>query len=196
MNEASKVFHTKAHARMAHEKYYTPAWVTWALLNRAKFSQAVWEPAAGAGDMAQVLGAAGYAVEASDVAPEHPWVKPCDFLNPSIGPVADIVTNPPFGTGGRLAVAFVERALQHTRARGGRIAMLLRDDFDSAKGRRHLFGDCAAFHHKLVLTTRIRWVNLPQMEAGPSGNHAWFLWDWSRDAKMPTVSYADDGPPE
>jgi len=47
-----------------------------------------------------------------------------------------------------------------------------------------------------VLTTRIRWVNLPQMEAGPSGNHAWFLWDWTRDAGMATVSYASDGPPE
>lgn len=189
-----EVFRDAYHPRQDNEKYYTPAWVTWALLNRARFSHEVWEPAAGGGHMAQVLGEAGYAVEASDVAPDHQWVQPFDFLGSQGGRGGDIVTNPPFGIGGRLAVAFIARALEHTKPQGGRIAMLLRDDFDSAKGRSALFADCQAWHHKLVLTTRIRWVNLPQVKAGPSGNHAWFLWDWQRDAGMPTLSYADDGP--
>lgn len=37
----------------------------------------------------------------------------------------------------------------------GLIAMLLRTDFDRAKTRRHLFGDCVTFAKKLVLTKRM-----------------------------------------
>jgi hypothetical protein len=55
--------------------------------------------------------------------------------------------------------------------------MLLPGNYDCAKGRRDLFD--APFKVKYVLTTRIRWANLPQAKASPSSNHSWLIWDWS-----------------
>jgi len=69
----------------------------------------------------------------------------------------------------------------------GLIAMLLRTDFDRAKTRRHLFGDCVTFAKKLVLTKRIRWFE--GSSGSPSFNHAWYLWD-ARHCGPPTLAYA------
>jgi hypothetical protein len=44
----------------------------------------------------------------------------------------------------------------------GKVAMLLRTDFDHAKGRQHLFGQCPIFAKKLVLTRRIVWFEGPK----------------------------------
>jgi hypothetical protein len=65
--------------------------------------------------------------------------------------------------------------------------MLLRADFDSAKSRRHLFADCAAFARKIALTKRIVWFDGPK--AAPSFNHAWYLWDWQHRG-LPVLAYA------
>jgi len=190
------VFTHKTHARMEHEKYYTPSWATMSLIPHiGDLSQSVvWEPAAGAGDMARVLAGHCRQLLASDLAPEHVMVRRFDFLTSPVWqeppPAApfDIITNPPFGHGGRLARAFIERALPLTEPHNGRVAMLLRDDFDSAPGRKHLFRDHPAFDMKVVLLKRIRWVNLEQKAAGPSGAHAWYIWNWSRpDRKAAAV---------
>jgi hypothetical protein len=61
----------------------------------------------------------------------------------------------------------------------GKVAMLLPTDFDAANCRKHLFGG-RPFKVKLVLRRRIRWANLEQKHNGPSGNHAWFVFDWSQ----------------
>jgi hypothetical protein len=65
--------------------------------------------------------------------------------------------------------------------------MLLRCDFDHAKGRRHLFADCNAFAKKLILTKRIIWFDRPG--AALSFNHCWCIWDWQHAGK-PTIEYA------
>jgi hypothetical protein len=81
----------------------------------------------------------------------------------------DIATNPPY----KLAPQFCRRAVSHAP----RVAMLLSQHFDTAKSRRDLFAECKVFKAKYTLTKRIRWENLIQSSAGPSRNHAWFVWD-------------------
>ena len=94
-----------------------------------------------------------------------------------------VVTNPPFGHGGRLACEFITRAL----ALAPVVAMLLRVDFDSAKTRVHLFRDCPSFARKIILLDRITWFER-EGAAGPSENHAWMIWN-SRHRGPPTISY-------
>src|SRR5262249_59799036 len=44
--------------------------------------------------------------------------------------VEAIVTNPPYGLGGRIALRFIERSLELTKTIGGIVAMLLKVDYD------------------------------------------------------------------
>lgn len=200
-NGRGKVFHTKAHERNKGEKYYTPAWVTRCLLRQVEFEGGIDEPAAGNGEMVRALEVAGYGVWASDIAPDAGThgIADSNFLTSKNAQRRNIVTNPPFGVGGRLAFQFCWHATRLTERTGGKVAMLLRDDFDSAKGRRALFRDHPAFDRKVVITDRIRWTNLPQhAKKGPSGSHAWFIWDWGRAdmTKPATLHYesADEDP--
>lgn len=188
MNEA---FGNRHYLRQHLEKYYTPAWATWALLRRLPIApgSAVYEPAAGDGGIARVLAEAGLQVFASDIAPDYEGAWQQDFLTVDRAPVRAIITNPPYGVGGRMAREFAEHALRLMQPVGGRVALLLRDDFDSAGGRSLLFRDCPAWGAKIVLTKRVRWTNLEQKKAGPSINHAWFVWDWSRPGGPPTLHY-------
>jgi methylase of polypeptide subunit release factors len=129
----------------------------------------------GAGQMAQALSAAGLHVTATDISTGQ------DFLLATAKPVDAIVTNPPYA----LAQEFIEHALVLTKP-NGMVAMLLRRDFDHAKTRQHLFGECPQFAKKLVLTKRIRWIE--GSNGSPSFNHAWQIWDWNHEGP-PTLAY-------
>jgi hypothetical protein len=110
-----------------------------------------------------------------------------DFLSSQWGgPVDAIITNRPFDQ----ATAFIERALELTNPVGF-VAMLTRVDYDSAKTRQHLFGDCPQFAKKLTLTRRIVWFERPG--AAPSFNHAWLIWDW-RHKGPPALAYHYENP--
>jgi hypothetical protein len=63
------------HARIAADRYMTPAWVTEALLPHLRPARTIWEPAAGSGQMARVLESVAHVV-ASDIADGQ------DFLTP------------------------------------------------------------------------------------------------------------------
>jgi hypothetical protein len=159
--------------RKERDCYETPAWVTKALLPYLGKCLHVWEPAAGSGKMVRVLADAGHLVEASDITEGR------DFL--TCGRLFDvhaIITNPPYV----LAREFIETALDRAPV----VAMLLRTDFDHAKGRQHLFSRCAAFQKKLVLTKRIRWFE--DSKGAPSFNHAWFIWDHTNSG-LPALVY-------
>jgi len=174
------------YARIEGDKYFTPAWVTEALLSVETFPYGgVWDPAAGAGHILEPFAAAGHTVWGTDIAPDAPSVTQGDFFDQRLGEsmISSIVTNPPYGTGGRLAVDFIERAVDLMRGApggAGKVAMLLRVDFDSANGRRPIFNDHPAFAAKYTLTKRIRWANLEQSASGPTENHAWYVWDWAK----------------
>lgn len=171
-----------AYERIAGEKYFTPAWVTLALLSVETFGR-VWDPGAGAGNIVDAIpGAWG-----SDVEPDAPHIIERDFFTCQDGGGHDIITNPPYGTQSRLAVRFIERALALTQPHGGKVAMLLKVGFDSADGRRNLFETHPAFAVEYRLTKRIRWTNFEQKDSGPTENHSWFLWDWRKRLGTPAI---------
>lgn len=136
------------YARINGDTYVTPDWV-YGSLSKIESFRNTWDPA--------------------------PVNFTTDFLKVSELPpnVTDIVTNPPFS----LSEKFVRHALSLTQPGHGKVAMLLPHTWDTAKGRTSLF-TFWPFKAKYVLTKRIRWSNLEQKAAGPSTNHAWYIWDW------------------
>jgi hypothetical protein len=66
-----------------------------------------------------------------------------------------------------------------------RVAMLLRNDFDSAITRQHLFRHEPRFAFKLILLNRIKWFDGP---SSPSDNHAWFVF-FQDNTELPTIRY-------
>jgi hypothetical protein len=165
--------------RVDGDRYWTEPWVTRALLERVKFRGMIWEPACGRGDMAMVLAEAGYVVMASDIAGDTlgcGGALKADFLTRQHAgeELFSIVTNPPY----TLAELFIQKAIDLTERCGGMVAMLMRNEYDCAAGRRYLF-ESKAFASKLVLTRRPRWLDANQQHsASPRHNFAWFLWDW------------------
>jgi hypothetical protein len=165
--------------RQPDEVYETPAWVTRVTAPYLRrHCRHIWEPANGpASRMAQILREEGFHVVATND----------DFLAKTALPhdrVDAVVTNPPYGTGGRLACQFIEHALELVPV----VAMLLRVDFDSGKTRTGLFRDCAAFARKVVLLDRIVWFEREGAK-GPSENHCWMIWN-RHHLGPPTISYA------
>lgn len=165
-----------AHERREGDFYPTPAWCSETLLRLYPMPPLVWEPACGDGAIVQVLRRHGMTVHASDLSPRMSPARTADFFLAESAPEdADaIITNPPYTH----ARAFVERALELMQPRKGVVAMLLRNEYDSADTRRHLFGQ-APFAAKIVLTRRPMWI------AGTSGsprhNYSWFVWDWKHE---------------
>lgn len=171
----------RGYERIALDAYRTPAWVTAYLLSRVRFQGPIWEPAAGEGDMARVLSQYGFKVITSDIREGLGCDHALDFTAAhwTDTPVAqearrpkDVLTNPPF----EHAEAFIRRGLELISVTGGKLALLLPFDYDTAVATRgDLFRD-PRFAAKLVLQSRIRWVGLEQ-KASPRQNHAWFVWD-------------------
>lgn len=174
--------------KIRNDFYATPEWVTECLMVEEEFIGDILEPACGHGHISVYLKNNGLDVCTMDII-SHESVDVCaDFfsLNHLCLP-NHIITNPPYGNGGRLATKFIEHALSLTERQSSKVAMLLRADFDSGKTRSHLFADCPAFKKKIVLTDRIAWANIKQT-ATPSVNHAWFIWDWWNTEK-PVIAY-------
>jgi len=163
--------------RKPDESYETIAWPIVALLTRLSGIRRAWDPCdRGSGRLVATLRAQG--VDTVSTAE--------DFLMITTVPsaVSDIITNPPYGEAkrGELAVHFIEHALELGVPR---ISMLLRNDFDSAITRQHLFRNNPMFAGKLVLLNRIKWFDGP---SSPSDNHAGIL--FNRDhAGPPTIQY-------
>ena len=162
-----------AYPRKAHEDYRTPAQPVLALIPHLVDIRVAWVPSDRGGDsvLAATLRAHGIETVSTDA----------DFLTvrePPAGADA-IVDNPPFGRGGRLAVAFIEHAIRMVPF----TALLLPADFDSARGRVGVFRDNSSFAGRLILLRRIVWfANGP---ASPSANHMWAIWDAGRDHRSP-----------
>lgn len=175
------------YARKERDLYETPEWVTVALRPHMPRPIAkAWEPACGSGKMSRVLASWCGGVVSSDIEPT-PLAFEANFLGSGLHDGVDaIITNPPYD----LATEFIEHALRVTEPAAGVVAMLLRTDFDHAKGRAHLFGCCPAFAKKVVLTKRIVWFEPEPGEKGksPSFNHAWFVWDWRHEG-APALAY-------
>lgn len=172
--------------RVEGDRYWTEPWVTQALLDVVRFRGLVWEPAAGRGDMADVIRDAGYQVMCSDIAGPTLGCKgaaEANFLthtSPGDGTFS-IVTNPPYIH----AEAFIHKALELTARAGGMVAMLLRNEYDCAASRRDLF-EQEPFACKLVLTKRPRWSD--SNIASPRHNFCWMIWDYNHSGP-PRIIY-------
>ena len=166
---------TSGYDRIELDAYETPEWVTEALLPHIPQKMSVWEPAAGSGKMVGVLESAGHLVLAGDI------LKGFDFLTLDPGPatIHAVITNPPY--------LLAQEVIEHAMECAPLVAMLLRTDYDHAKTRRHLFGNCKTFAKKIVLTKRIVWFER-KGGAAPSFNHAWYIWD-RRHEGPPTLAY-------
>lgn len=195
------------YTRVRADLYQTPSWVTAALLEHVNVvGRTVWEPACGEGQMVEALRTCGARVIATDLndhgfqhmattvdflAPRAMlWAAQCDYQ--------DIFTNPPYGPRGATAERFIEVGLSLLPL-GGILALLLQADFDSAKTRRHLFGECQHFAGRIVLNRRIEWFPRERKAdgrqgAGPSANHSWFIWHKRvlRPAAPPFTVYAPE----
>lgn len=127
--------------RQHDDIYQTPEWVTRLVVSYLQHQNCrhIWDCANGPDSkMAQTLRNEGFQVTATNT----------DFLATRSLPHSDIdsiVTNPPYGGRGRLACRFIEHALELAP----HVLMLLRNDFNSARTRAHLFRDRPAFKHKV-----------------------------------------------
>jgi predicted RNA methylase len=170
--------HETGYRRVERDCYPTPTWTTEALLEVIDVKgKRLWEHACGDGDMSEPLKAAGANVFSTDIESKYAD-EIFDYLSDEDPPKSNFdgaITNPPFGIGGRTAVAFIEKGL--SRICNGFLALLLPIDFDSAKTRTHLFGSCPQFVGKIVLTDRCKWfVNPLNPKVSPKENFAWYLW--------------------
>ena len=172
--------HEAGYARIERDLYPTPSWVTELLSKVANVhSKDVWECACGDGRMSDALIDAGARVFSTDVVDYgYPGFNGIfDFMSDRCmaGNFAGIITNPPFGPRGKWAERFIASGLQ--RMGNGFLALLLPADFDSARTRMHLFGNCQRFAGKLVLTQRVKWFEHPtNPRMQPKENSAWYLW--------------------
>lgn len=165
--------------RIDGDLYETEEWVTRALYGHFTVRGEIWECACGSGKMSRVLEAMGghthsVPVYSSDLFERGYGDAGVDFLQQNTLPpgVRTIITNPPY----TLAEKFIRHALSLTQPVSGVVAMLLRNEYDSAKGRNDLFC-CPPFAKKVVLTSRPRWIE--GSEGSPRHNYAWFVFDWN-----------------
>jgi hypothetical protein len=187
--------HEIGYARVEADLYPTrEPWVTQALLQYFPIRGLnVWEPAAGEGDMAEVLRSAGPAhLHCSDITERsYPLDQTVDFTSAILLNTAfdAVITNPPFGLRAKLAEQFITTGLKHIQF-GGFLALLLPADFDSAARRRQYFAQCPLFTAKIVLTTRIVWFERHEgKREAPKENHAWYVWNRNHTG-APRIIYA------
>jgi len=167
------------YARHEADFYETPEWVTRVLLQHVTLGK-VWEPACGNGAIAKALSAHGIDVAASDLHDRGYGTAGKDFLDDDNPTSRDIVTNPPYS----LAYAFVRHALNITEGRS-LVAMLMRNEWDTAKTRDDLFDPNGRFMAKVVLTERPRWI--AGTTERPRHTYAWYVWGPTPTTNAPVI---------
>ena len=165
------------YARIADEQYETVPWPVHALLCHLPKPGCAWDPCdRDDGLLVDTL----LRCRINAVGTEHDFL----LINEPPPQIDTIICNPPYGERrrGELAVAFIEHPLA---LKVPHIAMLLRNDFDSAITRQHLFRNEPRFAFKLVLLNRIKWFEGP---SSPSDDHSWFVWVQDNE-DLPTIRY-------
>lgn len=154
--------------RSGTDFYPTPENVTVALIKYLGLHNAiVWEPACGAGHMAEAIVRTGNRVIATELYWQGYGLGGVDFLMAD-KPACDwIITNPPF----KLAEQFIERCIDH----GKPFAMLLKSQYWHSAKRRQLFE-----RHRPAAVLPLTWR--PDFHFGAKGGSptmecAWTVWD-------------------
>lgn len=177
--------------RIDDDFYPTPPWMMDAAIpqlikhNVIEVGNTIWEPACGEGHMCKVFQAKGFHTVCTDLVDRGYGISGLDFLKTNEIPdgVTSIITNPPYN----LALEFVEHSLDLMSSVNGSVAMVLRNEWDSALTRRHLFYRNHFFKMKLVYTSRPKWV--VGSTGSPRHNFALFVWDF-KNSSYPILEYA------
>lgn len=153
---------------------FYPTWpgATLALLSVEKFEGAIWECAAGEGDMSRVLQSEGYTVVSTDLVDRGYGESRIDFLMEHQARAPNIVTNPPFG----LAREFVDHALRMTT---GKVAMFLRLAFLEGLARGEWFPE-TPLARVWIMSRRVPMQRGRISEQGDGHGviaFAWFVWE-------------------
>jgi hypothetical protein len=164
---------TVDHENREKDDFY-PTWpgATAALLSVERFDGAIWECAAGEGDMSRVLAEAGYDVVSTDLIDRGYCEARVDFLMEWTPRAPNIVTNPPFG----LAREFVDKALALTT---GKVAMFLRLAFLETLDR-GLWFPTTPLARVWIMSRRVPMQRGRISEKGDGHGviaFAWFVWE-------------------
>ena len=154
----------------------TPPWATRALLThvlarRVIKAHTAWEPAAGEGHMAEVLGEFFSTVITTDVFDYGRGYRVSDFLGDATAGGTDwVITNPPF----KAALQFAERAIHEARVG---VALLVRSAWLEGTARHealfkpHPPAFIAQFAERVPMT-KGRW----DPEASTATSYCWVVW--------------------
>lgn len=149
-----------------------------ALLEIETFSNNIWEPAAGTGNITKALETFGYTVYSTDIAKYEDEsgyrVAELDFLQNQLEENSfkgDIVTNPPYS----LAKDFVLKALSLVTS-GHKVCMLLRLQFLEGQDRYTQLFSQGGLQKVYVFTNRQVCSATNDFTAGSAIAFAWFIW--------------------
>lgn len=192
--------------RHPYDWYVEPDWTTRQLFTELADMRhervnglAIWDPAAGRGNVGLIAEAYGLPVILSDVVDRvardeflrEPRFFSADFLEVEAVPApCSIVCNPPYSYKKDIAEAFVRHALQLLGAQGaGRVCMLLPIIWQASQSRYRLFMEDHPPAMVLVLSQRPSMPPGDQIALmgsrafrGGTINYCWFVWD----AEFPT----------
>lgn len=159
----------------------------------------IWEPCCGDGAIVRELPLMG-SVISTDIA-AYEGFDPDALLDllalPTLADLAPltgdhrlpsgIITNPPYGD---LAQPIIEKSIDLMKDRKGFVMVLVRHEWDCAKGRAKLFRDHPAYLAKITLLFRPHWVvPKPGEKAGsPRFSYAWHVWSWAKDPAAPALN--------
>lgn len=168
--------------RQSEDYYATSPIAIDKLLEVEDFHEKIWEPAVGAGHLAQRLAEKGYDVFASDIVDRgYPDTHIIDFLDTEYIKEAyprikrDIITNPPY----KYALKFVKRALD-VIADGYKVAMFLKLTFLEGKERGKFFEECPP-KKVYVFSERVMCAKNGDFEGMKAGGgsavaYCWIVW--------------------
>jgi len=166
--------------------YASPPVAVEKLLEREKFGTLTMEPCCGSGVVSKVLEAHGYSVISRDLYDWGYGEPNRDFLKDDITEVDAVITNPPF----KESLAFCEKALECTKARKGKVALLCRLQWLEGIRRKKLF-ESSPFKKTWVFSKRIPRMHRFGFEGEPGTTllcFAWFVWDWTYQGE-PTLGW-------
>lgn len=176
---------SRARATLAERRddfYETPAVAVEALLAVEDFVGAIWEPACGAGAIAEVLSEYGREVIATDLVDRGYGTSRVDFLMESRLLAPNVITNPPY----KLADEFARHAVE---LGADKVALLLRLVWLAGQ-RRRLILSCLArvwvFSGRLPRMHRVGWEGARSESS--TIDFAWFVWE-RRFAGKPTLGW-------
>ncbi len=192
-NQSTAVMQRRSLPARGLDFFPTPPWATRAFLHevlKAEFASfclnSVWEPAAGAGHMAEVLGEIFPRVHRSDVEDYGTGHAVGSFIGqgPDViasVPVEWIITNPPFN----LAVDFAQRALREAKVG---VALLLRTSWiEGGERYERLFRDrpprfVAQYCERVPMV-----AGRYDPAASVATSYAWFVWheaDFRKETRL------------